>query len=127
MLCHAAQNTLEPSSYALDGITTDRYARTAIVAHNGNWDIAMSQFNAESAEHVRDDLYFRKRRDKLCGYTRTRTKKQVVQDWQAPIRQLLICHTIGRLIREGDSACKPDLKAGSGIVAALLGSRVSAS
>jgi len=61
-------------------ISTDSYARTAIVAHNGNWDIAMSQFNAESAEHVRDDLYFRKRRDKLCGYTRTRTKKQVVQD-----------------------------------------------
>ena len=96
------------------------HARTAIVAHNGDWDTAMSQFNAEVAERVRDDLYFRKRRDKLREYTRTRTKKQVVQDWQAPIRQLLICHTVGRLVLEGDSACKPALKAGSGIVAALL-------
>src|SRR5437868_13259684 len=63
------------------------------------------------------------RGDKLCEYTRIRTKKQVVQDWQAPIQQLLICHTVGRLVLEGDSACKSALKAGSGIVATMLGFR----
>lgn len=45
------------------------------MAHNGNWDTAMSQFNAEGAEHVRDDPYFRKRRDRRREYTQIRNKE----------------------------------------------------
>jgi hypothetical protein len=61
-----------------------------------------------------------RRARKLHEYARTRTKKQIVEDWPAPIPQLLACHTIGRLVLDGDSARKPALNAGSGAVASLL-------
>jgi hypothetical protein len=53
------------------------------MAHNGNWDTAMSQFNAEGAELVRDDPYFRKRRGSVST-PKSETKKRIVQDWRAP-------------------------------------------
>jgi hypothetical protein len=45
------------------------------LTHNSSWDTAMSQFNAEGVEHVRDGLYFRKRRDRQREYTQIRNKE----------------------------------------------------
>jgi hypothetical protein len=77
MLCRAAQNTLEPPSYALvmAQISTDSHARTAIVAHNSDWDTAISQFNAEGAERVRDNLCFRVRRDSYVNTPKSEQSK----------------------------------------------------